>query len=410
MEKLKSEKNSIIITLIFYSVIILWMLYYFFFVILWQIKEIEVKKDLTYKIYEKINKVKKSGISYEEFKKESENIIWDRIFLKEIVNALSNDFYNNNLINDKENTFDIFIKNKIEDLNSIENKKIIEENNNKISKILPTYSDKKINNKVDLFTDFQFINYIESILETFNLSTDSPIGIKNIYLLSDYVNDSKNSNLIDSNIYYIPISLDLNWNKSSIIEFLYFIENVGNISIKEKDILINNNYWFLSKNTSKRVLQWDKLSLNYNIFENQIIDVENVLFSKYIDDSYISRWEQDFKEFIIKTQWNDKYILKIDLLFYVKWLPIYQLKDFITWILSKYKEVLTLLNEKLKNTTKNSLEYNKILSYKNTLEKLNNKINNIKKNLNDTTKIDLLYEEIIDIELIINQINKFINK
>jgi len=42
-----------------------------------------------------------------------------------------------------------------------------------------------------MLTDYKFINYVESIIETFNLSTSSPVGISELALLEGFSFDAK---------------------------------------------------------------------------------------------------------------------------------------------------------------------------------------------------------------------------
>jgi hypothetical protein len=44
-----------------------------------------------------------------------------------------------------------------------------------ISNILPYYSDIYKDDKINLLSDYKFINYVESIVETFNISFDNSL-------------------------------------------------------------------------------------------------------------------------------------------------------------------------------------------------------------------------------------------
>ena len=409
MKRFKREENTIIIQFVFYFVLTLGLLIFIIFSVYQQIKSIEGKKNETGILYNDIVRIEKSGLSLEEFKKINWSGESNRV-LKEILKNMSDEFYDNNLINTSFDTYELFLENKIEELNSEENIEFIKEKNKKISKILPWYTEWAIDFWDYILTDYRFINYIESIIETFNLSTTNSIWISRLTILDDFSDKTKSWNSLDSNIYYIPLKLVLKWSKSSIVEFLYYIENVGNIQIEDDNIVLNENDWILVKNWLNVILEWDKYSNSYNIFEHQIADISRVSMKDYIDSSYVSRWNSNFNEFIIKTQWNDDFEVSVDLMFYVKGQPRYKIEEFILRVLNKYKELTWLVNLSLKNTDIKWEERTVILKYNNTLKSLSKEVLNMRKDLSKKDKLENLYNRVDKLDKVIIPIFKSLKK
>lgn len=409
MERQKREKNSIIIHFVFYFVLTIWIITYGFISLLPKVTSIEKMKLETKDLYNNLTKIEKTWLTFQEFK-DFNNTWTNSKVIEEILKSMTEDFYNKNLVNKTYASYKEFLENKSTNVNSIENKKLIEEKTQKISKILPLYSDSSIDFSENSLTDYKFVNYVESIIETFNLNTTNPIGISKVDLLEDFTLTEAKGDSLDSNIYYVPLTLGLKWTKSWILDFLYFIENVGNINIEENNININNNYWFLSKNWVKKVLEWDKQNPSYNIFEHQIIDIEKISMSDYIDSTYVSKGDSNFRDFIVKTQWNEEYEINVNLLFYVKWLPTYKIEEFISNILDKHKDSMSLINISLKDTKIDWVVRINLLKDNDVLNQLNNEIITMRKSLATNSDLEELYKRVIKIDEIIDPIYKKLKK
>jgi hypothetical protein len=115
------------------------------------------------------------------------NTLKNNIVIKEILKNLTQDFYSKNLINTSYPTYKEFIDSKNKLFSSTDNKKLLENNNMVISKILPLYSDNSIDFSENALTDYKFINYVESIIETFNFTNNNPIGISKLSILDDFI-------------------------------------------------------------------------------------------------------------------------------------------------------------------------------------------------------------------------------
>ena len=234
MKRSKREENSIIINIVFYIVLFAIILFIVVFYLMPKVQQININKTQTISLSNDLEKIKKEGISYEDFKKIKDK--WNnKELLWEILKTIEKDFYNKNFLNENEISYDLFLEKKEEKLNSEESQNKISINNKKISKILPLYSEVWVIlwDNDDYLTTFKFINYIESILETFELKTKNPIWISHINILDNYNSYNNQGVVTDSNIYSIPLNLKLSWTKQDILKFLYFIENVWNITCKK---------------------------------------------------------------------------------------------------------------------------------------------------------------------------------
>lgn len=158
------------------------------------------------------------------------------------------------------------------------------------------------------------MNYVESLLYTFNLSTDNAIGITEIKPVEDYAvninqkSSKKDLESIDSNIFYIPLSLTLKGRKEGIIDFFTYTQSVGNISIEDSDLKVYSDASF-----AKRIPGPNP----DNVFQNQIFDIESILMKDYID-SDSSQVEGDFVQYIKEKQGRDEMSLDVVLRFYIK--------------------------------------------------------------------------------------------
>lgn len=400
----KREENWIIIHFVFYFILTIWLVYFLISNFIPEIIKIENNKKITKSLYEKIMLLQSKWLTFNEFIDKNKSWDFDRVNT-EILKNMTEDFYTKNLVNTNTNTsYDDFLESIKKQLNSPENIASIDAKNNQISNILPSYSIPAIDFGWNILTDYKFINYIESILETFGLSNSSSIGINKIVLEEDFVWLNNPWDSLNSNIYYIPLNLVLRWEKSWIIDFLYFVENVWSIKIDDNNLYLNKNYDFLSKNWRKIVLEWEELTSDYNILEHQFIDIEKISMNEYIDSSYKSRWDLDFKKFIVNEQWTEKFEINVNLLFYIKGQPTYKTEEFINNIFLRYIETIKLNSEALKDPTLDEITRRKLTSQNISLNQMNKEMTAIKKELINKNKLEDLYKRAMNMNEIIEPI------
>lgn len=356
----------------------------------------------------------KSWISYADFKSSLWNISQEQ---KDIINKMWDDFFSTNLNNQDQNDYKTFLDKKQEYINEINSTDKIKLRDEKISKVLPSYNEWYF---VDWnMTDLEFINYVELLLRSFSLKTISPIWITSINLVDDKKDNKNNAkNKMESQIFYIPLNLDLEWKKSDILDFLYFVQNVWNVVW-----VSDENIEFYKDNVINKVIEWQTKTKNYNIYENKLIDIENISFNEYIDTSTSKRnlgekTPTSFLNFIKNwVEKDDAYKIKINLKFYVKWLPTYRLTNFINEVISNYKDALKNIKSLIviAQNRKKVLLNNELIQIINQLQSielyLTDKDQDIKK-LEIQTKqnmnIDKLYIEATNLKYDLDSIEKII--
>lgn len=324
-----------------------WVIFFIFllFIFFYLLPQYSIYKENKNSLFSNINEyenINKNWLSYSNFKS---TIPSDDKVLVNIANQMWEDFYNSSLKNTGSWNYLSFLDQKESFINDLKKKWIIEDRENKLSKILPFYVE--WSNQEWSITELGFINYIETLLRTFSLRTNSEIWITNI---SPVEADSKNTS---SEIFYTDLALKLEWKKTDILDFLYFIQNVWNISIENMNwtqyINVHND-----KVVNKTIVS-QRRDLRYNVYENQIADVISIDFSKYIDTSTDIRSESQkslewFISFVRNSpESSDTFTIDSNIRFYFRWLPTYKIEMFVDDILKQYnqlsKNIETSLNK-----------------------------------------------------------------
>ncbi|MBW7954705.1 hypothetical protein H3C61_02745 [Candidatus Gracilibacteria bacterium] len=363
---------------------------------------------LTNTLNQEVSKYKnyeKNGLSYAEYLELSKNEQVKKI-LKE-----NKSFYDENLVNKTNDNYLKFLSSKEELLNSQLKDGLIAQRDESMSKILPSYSDgTSVEGSI---TDLYFINYIERLLNTFSLSTTSKIGIDGVIPIDKNIKD------IGTQIFYIPLKLDLVGRKADIVRFLYFLQTVGNSTLDDKNGLIIERDSLLNS----IVLKGDTKTTKYNILENNMVDIDDITIPEYIDTTSGIRGvgESSVKGFLNYitngTEKDNKFEVSLLLRFYVRGLPTYKIELDIEKIIKKYndvskdiKDILAKLNSPtFKSQTINKRESISIFKgldkYVKELEQTAKKIESGVKQKQDLTK---LYKEAGDLNYSISNLEQYI--
>lgn len=333
-KNIKKLYNRITKSWIFF-VILLWFILFYLYP---EVKSIFVKKEELVSKITTYENIKQKWLTYDEFI----SLIKDENLKKTFWNE-SRDFFEKNLLNDTWIDYISFLNSKEKYIDEIKKTDVIKKRDEKLSKVLPSYTDwywVEWN-----MTDLAFVNYIESLLRTFQLQTSSKIWIEKIVVVWDK-EDDKNKIDVSNQIFYIPLSLEIVWRKSDVVEFLYFLQNVWVATKVDKDNII-----FYKDNFITRTISWQKKTIDYNIYENKLVDIENIEFYDYIDNtSSIRIWTQKTPEWFLSfikngSEKDSAYKIKVWLKFYVRWLSKYKIETFALETVKKYKD----FSKKIKN-------------------------------------------------------------
>jgi len=298
------------------------------------------------------------------------------------LDKITKDYYESNLKNTSKNDYITFLKEKETLVSNLKKDSKIEKRDANVNKSLPFYTE-GVSVSWNM-TDLEFVNYIETILKRFSLKTTASIWIWDLVLANNKLwwnNDEKNDTL-ESQIFYIPLDLTLEWKKTDIIDFLYFTEKVWiTTSVNSDDLVYYKDGFFTSD------LNWK----NSNIYENKIIDIDKITLP-YIDTSSIKRVENQktttsFIAFL--KNWSEKdddYNINVWLKFYVRGLPSYKIEIFIWSVLKKFKDLDTKTKKLLADS-----QNKKIINSNNAILEIITQVKNIELFLTDkTTDIKLI--------------------
>ncbi|MDD3793275.1 MAG: hypothetical protein PHI37_00485 [Candidatus Gracilibacteria bacterium] len=389
MSKSNKEKNSIVTMFVLFLLLTLGLIYFVLFKIIPGIIEVENLKNATLETYDNIKQKEKSGLTFEEFQSIRDNIVNTEeekdLYFTEVLKSIDKEFYDKNLVNTGTGTYNDFIlelNKKYSDSSSFD------ENINIISNVLPVYTEGISDVEGNYLSDYKFINYIESIAETFNISFSDPIGISQLELVTDYA-ITVGDNSLEKNIFYIPLSLNISGTKDDIINFLYFIQNVGNISVDGNKLNVELDIDKNFQEFKTKALKGQIKTGNYNIFNNQIFDVESVTFEKYIDSSFdVLEANQDFISYIKSFQGNDMYGARIDLRFYVKGIPLFKIESYVKDFILSFDRLNNDIAVNLGDENLSDVARNKLNEYKSHLDELNTGlVADLKKSI--STKVDV---------------------
>jgi hypothetical protein len=373
--------------------------------------EIQDKKSELSEKYETFKRVSKEGLTFNEFVEEKNKDTNATEYLKDLIKVIPESFYNKNIKNTDSWDFLASIQSKISKLEKQKKDKLLEQRDQKIEDILPSYSDSLVSvSSQNNLTDFKFVSYVESLLYAFNLVSDNPIWIADVVPVKEFTDNasSKNiSNSVDTNIFYIPLKLSVTGRKTDIIDFLHFVENVGNIRVEKWEEVT-----FYQDEEIKKVLPWE----NKNLYQNQIFDIEVMRMNSYLD-SKLSPSNLSLIDLVKKEQANESMSIELQLRFYVKWLPDYLVKKSIKDTLDTYEVLSKKVDKKMRElslkqfeTSEEILLVNSVKTLNFDLQKLAPQIKEMRLALAKSEWIDALYRKSTNYALKFDSIDKTLDK
>ncbi len=351
-----------------------------------------MKTEVQWKI-ETLQDIEKNGVPFKEMKKISAKFVEWKPYKKTILDNADEEFYKKRFSNTESESYLDFLTNLEREINTPENKEQLKKQTKRIENILPSYVTEVSQESVEALTDFKFVNYVESILQTFNLKHSSTIWVSNLTVVEDFSSDIKKSTSLENNIFYIPLSFDLEWRKEDILNFLYYIENVGRIERKWGGYIIFKDPKF-SKNGNQIMFLW--MDYNRNLFEHQIVDIESISFEEYFDDlGYTGNTKDELVTRVKNTQGSEEFALSINLRFYVKGIPNYKIEEAVKEAISEHNRLTVELNKLL---AKKGISIDKKINLEKThsyLKETKKSIQEINKSFVKKEKFDEIYKEAV---------------
>lgn len=126
-----------------------------------------------------------------------DNLVKDPALKKLLVSEEWKTFFTSQFNNDTSSSYDAFLTEKQKHIDDVKKSWVVDERNNQISKVLPSYTEwYEVEGNM---TDLAFVNYVESLLRTFQLRTTSQIWIENLVPV-----DQTETN-VSTQIFYIPL-------------------------------------------------------------------------------------------------------------------------------------------------------------------------------------------------------------
>lgn len=380
-------------------------------------------------VYNDYIEVRDEGLSFQGFKKafaDSPSLVtkmsWSNVnelkklyqdtYNSRVVKEIKEDFYNELFNNKTWNRYLVYLESKkkaVEEQGITQKTKESEES---IWKILPVYVSNVNMVDEDLkaysFDDAMFVDYIHSMIKSFGLTLDSWVSF-------DKLKEVNSSNILEwnkkwdvsSGIYEFSVSLDVIWNKKRVLDFISYIENVWRINFINWEIQTFEPAADIDSYPD--IFIWEK-----NKYENPIIEISNIYFDKYADTYYnkdnVRDESIDFREYVSKTAWKEKFTATIDVKFFVRWIPKHKKEELIKemedslWELNKsYNKLLWMVN--------NRSFRSKAPDYQEVINEVQNASNYLKAKLKHSAKAkkadkDTAYKFYKDIELTLNRLKQ----
>lgn len=378
------------------------------------IRKFEVLKDELLITSTALQDIQKNGLNHQDFLMTVPQInLGTDVYYRDLLLNIDRVFYTQYFQNSTESDYATFLR-------ELEQKTIAQKNTPEyiektqiVDTILPFYTANR-NEGSQGVNDFYFVSYVENILYSFNLEATWDIGVGNVkkfedanIILSTPLSEEEESsqepltkNSLQEDIYIIPLSFDITGQKSDILDFLHFFENVGWITQEGENLQIHTDKVITKKldgNTS-----W----VSSNIYLNQIATIEKISFSEYPDSSTFSTKTSytSLTDIIRQEQWREEYSLNIVLHFYVSGLPLYKVeqsteelsKDIVSFQQQITKDITLLSTWANKGAVENQKKLSFLSSFQSTLLALKWEVE-ILKNIEDIEWNDM-YEKIVSFQ------------
>jgi hypothetical protein len=209
--------------------------------------------------------------------------------------------------------------------------------------------------------------------------------------------------------------------KWDIIDFLYFVENVWNISIVNNDG--NEDVAFHTDNVIQKQFFSAYRGWTKNIYENMMMEIVNLKMSDSFDSSDSANaisniWKPSIAYLSYLKSSNDlseEFGVEVTFRFYVRWIPLYKKESDVKNVLDRYTKLNSDIKSLLQKSKNRSLQKSniKMIEVVNTLTSLDlymtnldTKIKSIRVWINQKANIEWLYKEAYSMNKDLDIINK----
>ena len=397
MELTKRMKSSLIQSILANIVLFVVFLWAVFIFILPKIQEFWSQKQELRDAHSYINQIEKEWLSYGDFKTWIAAQRNDDAYVRTLLQNIDPKFYVDNFTNTSTNDYTTFLKGVEKKIFDIKSSEDFVKKEQTMDYVLPFYNKNNTFSEEGL-TDFHFTNYIENLIYTFNLEAKWAIGIWTIQKVWEADVDLTEPNSLEEGIFAIPLDFEVTWQKTDVIDFIHFFENVWSIEIDEWNINVYSDK-FISK-----VLEGDKPSPLYNIYRNHIADVSSVIFVEYPDSSSL-KTNKNLVELMKTDQAREKITVKVELQFYVAGVPWYKIEKYINSFLDDFEMFLEQVSLNVKKYTAQAYKFSKgdqihaigsLQSIESLLLQLNEDTINLRKEMLKKENIQELYNTAVE--------------
>lgn len=385
------------------------------------IQSIGEKKQELVKIFTQFNEISSKWLGFAEFKTE---ILWSDhgkdTYTKSMLKNMEPWFYITQFTNTWGTDYGKFLENRAIAIEEKKSKDSYIQREKVLNSLIPIYS--KNGWKNEIMNDFYFINFVERLLYSFNLSSNNSIGVWTPQEVKKSENTKKESSqkgeIVSENIYEIPLSFTVTGQKKDIIQFIHYFENVWKIEYSEDSIIVQTDSFIT------RQIDGESTQEAYNIYNNQLATIESLELDSY-PDSWVTTRVMNLIDKMNITQAREKYSVKLNVKFYVAGIPTYQMRseverfitDFTLYGKSFRSEIQKLIQKNQVNNSVSLTSVERAKSLENLFQSFEGEVSSIKQKLSGGAtpqSVSESYVKILDLrekfEIIKNEMNKIIQK
>lgn len=416
-ETQKNFQFSQLKTNVWLNVFVLIIFAWFYFLFLsWELQIVQQNKDALQQAYDRFTNMEKKGLTLWEL---TATFPEDKQDQKMLVQNGWNELYQSIFANNTTKNYLDFLKEKEAYISELKQTDFIQQRDLKISKALPIFEEKG-NGDLGTLTEVEFSSYFERLFRTFWLGYDGQVSFSNMELLNP--EDLKNQkNSYTPQIYFNEMTFKIDGKKWDIIDFLYFVENVWNISIVNNDG--NEDVAFHTDNVIQKQFFSAYRGWTKNIYENMMMEIVNLKMSDSFDSSDSANaisniWKPSIAYLTyLKSSNNlsEEFGVEVTFRFYVRGIPLYKKESDIKNVLDRYTKLNSDIKSLLQKSKNRSLQKSniKMIEVVNTLTSLDlymtnldTKIKSIRVWINQKANIEWLYKEAYSINKDLDIINK----